>query len=105
MLLTRLLSTASCAALTSSAATVVETVTVANPGNAADTTGFGSIGEVFRIGTYEVTNAQYAEFLNAVDPSATNSLNLYNSSMGSDTGGRHHPESRRAFRDTLPSET
>jgi len=42
-------------------------VTVGNAGNAADpTTGFGSVGYEYRIGTYEVTNSQYAAFLNSV---------------------------------------
>jgi len=40
-------------------------VTVGNPGNAADNTGFGSVADTYRISRYEVTNAQYAEFLNA----------------------------------------
>jgi len=74
-------------AVTASAATVVETVLVGNAGNAADATGIGSVSELYRIGTYEVTNAQYSEFLNAVDPAGANSLNLYNPSMGSDPVG------------------
>jgi formylglycine-generating enzyme required for sulfatase activity len=60
-----------------------------DPGNAADTevmndetTGYGSVGYVYKISKYEVTNAQYAEFLNAVAATDTNAL--YNASMGSD---------------------
>lgn len=49
-----------------------EWVTVGNPGNPPDVPplsfehGFGSVGYEFQISKYEVTNAQYAEFLNAV---------------------------------------
>jgi hypothetical protein len=52
------------AALTN-AALSMEFVTVGNAGNIADTTGKGAANHVLRIGRYEVTNAQYAEFLNA----------------------------------------
>src|SRR5258706_7343277 len=41
---------------------------VGNPGNAGDTglcSGCGAVSYSYSIGTYEVTNAQYAEFLNA----------------------------------------
>ena len=60
---------------------------VGNIGNAADpTTGFGSVAYEYRIGTFEVTNAQYAAFLNAVadtfDP-----YGLYNPSMNGDPRG------------------
>lgn len=48
--------------------TNLETVTVGDPGNAADTRyatpGYGSVGYTYNIGKYEVTNAQYADFLN-----------------------------------------
>lgn len=60
--------------------------TVGNAGNAADpTTGFGAVGYEYRIGTYEVTNSQYAAFLNAVAASDPN--RLYNSNMGSNARG------------------
>jgi formylglycine-generating enzyme required for sulfatase activity len=39
----------------------------------------------YNIGTYEVTNSQYAEFLNAVADTDTNAL--YNTGMGSGFGG------------------
>ena len=72
------------------AASAVTTVTmgwtpVGNPGNAPDTTGFGAVVYAYQIGTYEVTNGQYAEFLNA--KAASDPLGLYNPSMGSGTGG------------------
>ena len=37
---------------------------VGNAGNAPDTTGFGTVSSDYRIAKEEVTNAQYAEFLN-----------------------------------------
>jgi sulfatase modifying factor 1 len=68
--------------------------TVGNAGNAADTevmtdgtTGYGSVAYAFRISKHEVTNAQYTEFLNAVDPTGANSLALYHSNMSSDARG------------------
>jgi len=60
----------------------IDWVTVGDPGNAADDTGYGpygSVGYVYRISKYEVTNAQYAEFLNAV--AATDTNDLYNTNM------------------------
>jgi formylglycine-generating enzyme required for sulfatase activity len=59
-------------------------VSVGNP-NPADTTGFGSVGYNYDIGTYEVLNWQYAGFLSAVGASDT--YNLYNTSMASDARG------------------
>jgi len=64
-----------------SASVTMDWSTVGNAGNAADpTTGFGSVGYEYRIGTYEVTNSQYAAFLNAAAASDPNGL--YNSGMG-----------------------
>jgi sulfatase modifying factor 1 len=67
----------------------IETVPIGNPGNPADTrydaTGFGSVAYDYRIGTTEVTNAQYVEFLNSV--AATDTFGLYNINMGSGTWG------------------
>lgn len=54
-------------------------------GNAADDTGYGAVAYPYRISKYEVTNAQYAEFLNAV--AATDTNGLYNTLMGSGYGG------------------
>ncbi len=54
-------------------------VTVGDAGNAADSTGFGAVSYAYNIGKYEVTNAQYAEFLNA--KGASNSNNIYNVNM------------------------
>ena len=62
-------------------AVTIDWVTVGGPGNAADTTGDGAVADVYRIAKYEVTNAQYVEFLNAVGKTYTYSL--YNGNMGS----------------------
>jgi formylglycine-generating enzyme required for sulfatase activity len=63
-------------------------VTVGNPGNAADAGyGFGAVSYVYRISRLETTNAQYVEFLNAVDPAGGNALGLYDSRMSSNSGG------------------
>ena len=68
-------------------------VSVGNPGNTADTRfgtgslGHGSVDHVYNIGKYEVTNAQYVEFLNAVDPVGANANGIYNASMGTNARG------------------
>jgi sulfatase modifying factor 1 len=61
----------------------IDWVTVGDPGNVCDTQSWGCFGAVsneYRIGKYEVTNAQYAEFLNAV--AATDPNALYDIPMG-----------------------
>lgn len=57
---------------------------VGNPGNAPDTvimrdgtTGYGSVGYNYNIGTNLITYSQYAEFLNAKDPTGADALDLY----------------------------
>jgi formylglycine-generating enzyme required for sulfatase activity len=57
-------------------------VSVTDPGNTADDTGFGSVSTSYEIARFETTNAQYAAFLNAVASSDANGL--YHDSMGSD---------------------
>ncbi len=53
---------------------------IGNAGNAADTTGYGAVSNPYNISTYDVTNAQYVEFLNA--KGASNSYGIYNSTIG-----------------------
>ena len=74
-----------------SAQVTFEWVTVGNPGNAADPLndgaipGIGSVADAYRIAQHEVTNDQYAEFLNTV--AATDNNALYNALMGSNVRG------------------
>ncbi len=64
----------------------IPTVPVGNAGNAKESFGpYGRVTYDYRIGTTEVTNAQYAAFLNA--KAASDPLGLYNASMGSGVGG------------------
>jgi formylglycine-generating enzyme required for sulfatase activity len=46
-------------------------VNVGNPGNPADSTGYGEVGYAYRIGTYDVTAAQWAAVY-AADPNVGN---------------------------------
>jgi len=63
----------------------IEWVTIEDPANAADSTGYGAVTDSFQIGKYETTNAQYALFLNAVARSDPNAL--YVDNMGTGVGG------------------
>lgn len=58
----------------------------ADPGNENDSTGFGKVNYNYQIGESEVTNAQYAEFLNAV-ATTSDPHGLYNDKMGTDEHG------------------
>ncbi|MCB1093972.1 MAG: SUMF1/EgtB/PvdO family nonheme iron enzyme [Verrucomicrobiae bacterium] len=74
------------------AAVTMTWLTVGNPGNpndtadgAIDTPGvqnFGMVTTTYRIAAHEVTNAQYTEFLNNVDPNGTNPNGIYHTPMG-----------------------
>jgi formylglycine-generating enzyme len=63
--------------------TSLQFVTVGDPGNVADTTGFGAVPYLYRMGRYDVTAAQYITFLNAVATTA-DPYGLYTSNMASD---------------------
>jgi sulfatase modifying factor 1 len=69
-------------------AVTIDTVPVGNAGNANDPlvrNFFGGVDYAYRIGTTEVTNAQYVDFLNA--KAANDPLALYNPSMGNNARG------------------
>lgn len=73
-------------------AVTLDWVAVGNPGNAPDVPSTncwapdcGAVPYAYSISKYEITNAQYAEFLNA--KAAADPLGLYNASMGSDVHG------------------
>lgn len=61
------------------------TVPVGDPGNAADSTGYGAVAYSYKIGKFEVTNAEYCEFLNAV--AKADSHELYDGRMAGEFGG------------------
>jgi formylglycine-generating enzyme required for sulfatase activity len=69
-------------------AVTIDWVTVGAPGNACDPQSqgcFGAVADTYLIGKYEVTNAQYAEFLNA--QAASDPLGLYDTRMAGTFGG------------------
>ncbi len=83
-----------------SAEVTFDWVVIGDAGNAPDdevmtccdeqvgTTGYGSVPYVYEISRTEVTNAQYAEFLNAVDPTGVQPMALFDWNMVTDpTGG------------------
>ncbi len=75
---------------TASQAVTIDYVPVGDAGNVNDIhgDGYGGVANPYLIGTYEVTNSQYAQFLNAVADADPNGL--YNAEMGggwNDIGG------------------
>jgi formylglycine-generating enzyme required for sulfatase activity len=59
-------------------------VNVGDAGNVADpTTGFGAVGHVYQIGKYDVTNAQYVQFLNS-KATVADPYGLWNSLMSTE---------------------
>lgn len=75
--------------LQTSAGIVIDWVTVGNANNPPDVPSIsrGGVNHEYRIGKYEVTNSQYVEFLNAVDPGGINPQGVFSSYMGSETRG------------------
>ncbi len=71
-----------CVAQTAFGAVYIPTVYVGDPGNANDSTGYGSVSTGYKIATYETSISVYTAFLNAV--AATDTYSLYNNSMASD---------------------
>jgi formylglycine-generating enzyme required for sulfatase activity len=81
----------------SASAVTIDYRTISNPGNPGNTvsgtagpsspSGLGAVSAVFRMAATETTNAQYAAFLNAVDPNGTNPRGVYVLSMGTSSLG------------------
>ncbi len=66
--------------------TSLDFVTVGNPGNAADpATGYGAVGYTYQMGQYDVTSAQYCDFLNSV-ATTSDPYGLYATSMANTAG-------------------
>ena len=61
------------------ATVTIDYVPVGNPGNAADTTGYGAVAYAYQIARNETTISQYAGFLNAV--AKTDTYALYSTDM------------------------
>lgn len=78
-------------------AVTIDYRTIGNAGNAGNTvtgtagpsspSGLGAVSAVFRLASRETTNAEYAEFLNAVDPNGTNPRGVYSGLMTSNANG------------------
>jgi len=58
---------------------------IGHAGNSANSFGYGAVPYTYDIGTYETTNQQYVDFLNAVGQ--TNPNAIYDSRMSSDANG------------------
>jgi formylglycine-generating enzyme required for sulfatase activity len=72
---------------TNASAADIDFVEVGDPGNIADSTGYGSVADAFRIMKFEWTNTDYVEFLNSVDPDGTNPNAIYSTVMSTDISG------------------
>jgi formylglycine-generating enzyme required for sulfatase activity len=74
----------------SASAVTIPWAPVGNPGNFNDpATGsqYGGVAFNYSIDKYDVTNSQYAEFLNTKDPTGANTLGLWSSHMADATRG------------------
>jgi hypothetical protein len=67
------------AASSTTTSSLISLLEVADTSNTADTSGYGSVNDVYKIGEYLVTIAQYAQFLNAI--ARTDSYGLYSSNI------------------------
>lgn len=75
------------------AAVIFDWAYVGNAGNAPDPqTGYGAVSYNYAIAKHEVTNAQYAAFLNSVDPARTRPIAIYEFLMGVESFGGIHIE-------------
>lgn len=72
-------------ASTSNPLNISNMTNVGDINNLNDSTGYGSVLYSYQIGKYEVTNSEYAEFLNAV--ASVDTYSLYTSNMNSSRAG------------------
>ena len=90
----------------STATVVIDWVDVGDPGNQPYSYNLGAVAYSYRIGKYEVTNAQYGEFLNA--KAASDPYNLYSDFMSSDnpigSGGIERSGSSGSYSYTVTSD-
>jgi formylglycine-generating enzyme required for sulfatase activity len=82
--------TAACLNASPARAVTIDFVTVGDPGNVADTNGYGSVADSFQISKYEITNALYTDFLNSVDPTGANPYYIYTNVWGANDYGSIH---------------
>ena len=66
-------------------AQVPVTVKIGQPGNTADQTGFGAVSYVYHMGKFEVSNQEYAAFLNVA--ARDDRWSLYDERMAGEYGG------------------
>jgi sulfatase modifying factor 1 len=64
----------------------IDWLTVGDPGNLQDGTGYGAVADTYRVGKFEITNTEYAEFLNAVARTA-DPTEVYDPNMGTAGSG------------------
>jgi len=81
---------------TSSSPDTPATVKIGDEGNPADSGGFGAVSYPYRIGKYEVTNGEFATFLNGVASEDTHSL--YDGRMAGELGGITRTGSAGSYR-------
>lgn len=77
-----------CGAAPLDGAVQIDWAVIGQPGNAPHpTNGRGSVGYVYAISRHEVTNQQYVQFLNSVDPTGGNARSLFHTGMDTDPVG------------------
>ena len=76
-----------------------EWVSIGDPRNKADNTGFGAVSYPFTLSKAPITNLQYADFLSTSIQGRTNDLGLFHEGMSSSrNGGIRQVGQRRSFR-------
>lgn len=68
-----------------STSSLIDLVRITDTNNPNDTTGYGSVDHIYKIGRYPITNNQYCTFLNL--RAITDPYGLFNTNMGSNVRG------------------